>query len=282
MSGSPHLGGRPAAARALASGLYEGVLRHRRFGAVRHALRMPLYMTYLDLDELDRAFAGSLLWSARRPAAAWFRREDHLGARGEPLDHAVRDLVAARTGRRPRGPVRVLTHLRTLGFCFNPVSFFYCFAEAAPGDGRPPGGEELEAVVAEVTNTPWGERHAYVIGGDARAHGGGIEGRHAKELHVSPFLGPDLEYAWRFGLPGERLSVEVRCSRAGALAFEGSLELERRELSPRAMRAAFFRHPAMSLKVFAQIYYHAASLWLKRAPFHPHPSRRRPSRAGGG
>ena len=90
-----------------------------------------------------------------------FRRSDYLGDPAVPLADAVRALVAERLGSAPQGPIRLLTHLRTFGHCFNPVSFYYCFAA---------DGERLEAIVAEVTNTPWGERHAYVLPrGDADA-----------------------------------------------------------------------------------------------------------------
>ena len=128
--------------------LYFGVVRHRRFDAVRHSFATRLYFAYLDLDELDAAFRGRFWWSARRPAPMWFRRADYFGPPDVPLADAVRDAVAARTGRRPDGPVRVLTHLRAFGYVFNPVSFYYCFDR----------DERLQAVLAEITNTPWGER----------------------------------------------------------------------------------------------------------------------------
>ena len=137
-----------------ASCLYEGSVRHRRHGTPRDELHYRMFMVYLDLDELPECFDGRLLWSARRPALAWFRRADHLGDPRTPLAEAVRELVAERTGTRPEGPIRLLTHLRYFGHCFNPVSFYYCYDAT---------GEQLSAVVAHVTNTPWGERHSYVL-----------------------------------------------------------------------------------------------------------------------
>ena len=140
--------------------LYEGTMRHRRFRPVPHAFGYRLFMVYLDLDELDEVFAGRWLWSTTRCALARFRREDHLGVPTVPLPDAVRALVKERLGFRPTGPVRLLTHLRYFGFVMNPVSFYYCFAA---------DGKQLEAIVAEVNNTPWGERHCYVM--DARQRG---------------------------------------------------------------------------------------------------------------
>ncbi|MEI2421818.1 DUF1365 family protein, partial [Arthrospira platensis SPKY2] len=106
-------------------------------------------MVCLDLAELDTVFRGRWLWSTQRPALAWLRREDHLGDPAHSLDESVRRLVAERTGRRPAGPIRLLAHLRYFGHCFNPVSFYYCYDAA---------GERVETIVAEVNNTPWGER----------------------------------------------------------------------------------------------------------------------------
>ena len=137
-----------------ASCVYEGWVRHRRLGAVAHELKAKLFMLYLDLDELPALFDSYRVASARSRAIAEFRRADHLGDPARPLADEVRELVAARTGTAPAGPIRLLTNLRYLGHCFNPVSFYYCFDAA---------GSRVSTIVAEVTNTPWGESHAYVL-----------------------------------------------------------------------------------------------------------------------
>ena len=95
-----------------------------------HEFVYRLFMMYLDLDELDSVFRHRWFWSVKRPALARFRRENHLGDATVPLDTAVRDLVLAETGSRPQGPVRLLTNLSYFGYCFNPVSFYYCFDSA--------------------------------------------------------------------------------------------------------------------------------------------------------
>jgi DUF1365 family protein len=137
------------------SALYTGRLRHRRYEPAPHAFGYRTTLLWLDLAELDVVFRGRWLWSARRPALARFRRSDYLGGNdGQPLDAAVRERVAAETGRRPTGPIRLLTQLRMLGLAFNPVSFYYCYDAA---------DTQVEAIVAEITNTPWKERHAYVL-----------------------------------------------------------------------------------------------------------------------
>lgn len=263
-----------------ASGLYEGTLRHRRFAPVEHRLRVRLSMLYLDLDELPELLDPFPLWSARRAAPGRFERRDHHGPADEPLAESTRRLVRESTGRTPAGPIRLLTIPRTFGHAFNPVSFYYCF------DGA---GERVETVVAEVNNTPWGERHLYVLGPTAE-HGSSPRAhryRHAKDFHVSPFLGMGLEYDWRFSPPGERLLVHVETrealegdrtrsgsrsrSSSGARPFDATLVLRRRELTGAALTGMLLRRPAQSLAVLGRIYWHAGLLWIKGTPYHAHP-----------
>jgi DUF1365 family protein len=238
------------------SALYFGSLRHRRHAPRPHAFRYRTFMTYLDLAELDEVFRGRWLWSTRRPALAWMRRADYLGDARTPLDEAVRARVARETGARPRGPIRLLTHLRMLGACFNPVSFYYCFDEQ---DGR------VETIVAEITNTPWNERHAYVL------RGGGPTFRFAKGFHVSPFMPMGQDYEWRFTPPGKRLAVHMRSYRDGRRVFDATLALERREIGAASLAGALARFPAVGLQTLGAIYWQALRLALIRTPFHAHP-----------
>jgi DUF1365 family protein len=256
--------------------LYDGWVRHRRFMGVEHELRTHFFTAYLDLDELPELFDHSHLWSARGRAIAAFRREDHFGDPARPLAEEVRKLVEARSGATPAGPIRLLTNLRYFGHCFNPVSFYYCFA---------PDGERVEAVVAEVTNTPWGERHAYVLEPAAdRPAGAVLRGRFAKEFHVSPFMGMDHTYSWAMTEPGEQLVVHIESAftgatedpqaedAAGRLAFDATLSLRRRELSPATMLRLLARHPMITLRSQRQIYTHGLRLKLKGARYFPNPS----------
>jgi DUF1365 family protein len=241
--------------------LYEGRVLHRRFRPVEHAFTMPLFMLYLDLGELDRAFRGRWLWSTSRPALARFRREDHLGDPRVPLDRAVRDLVEARTGRRPDGPIRLLTHLRYAGYVINPVSFHYCFDAS---------GRRVRAIVADVTNTPWGERHAYVLEATGDARRQRFTAR--KELHVSPFHALELDYRFDFAAPGRSLSVRIEtCDGREEPLFDAVLSLRRREITGRALAGVLLRYPVLTARVAANIYWQALRLHRKGAPFHPHP-----------
>ena len=250
------------------SALYEGTVRHRRLaGPVADEFRQRLFMTYLDLGELPELFDGRLLWSARRPAPAWFRRADHLGDPHVALSQCVRELVAERTGTRPDGPIGLLTHLRQMGLCFNPVSFYYCFAA---------DGKRLQSAVAHVTNTPWGESHSYVMAAEPLADHGSATVAAAsfdKRLHVSPLMGMDQRYELRLTEPGERLAVHIASTPLGAgePSFDATLALARREMTGRQMARLLARYPLLSARILARIYAHALSLRLRGAVYHRHP-----------
>ncbi len=251
------------------SALYEGTVRHRRFTPVHHAFRYRLFYAYLDLEELPDVLDPIPGWSARRAALARFRREDHLGDPEAPLDEAVRTLVETRCGERPNGPIRLLTLPRTLGVTFNPISIYYCH--------RP--DDSLSHLVAEVDNTPWGERHCYVVDVDRDGSGTGsvLQFRVPKSFHVSPFHGLDQEYEWRFTRPGSSLVVHMENWEKGEIKTDATLVMRRRPLDRRHGMRALLRHPAMTLNVLAGIYGQAARLWWKGAPYHPHPRRLEPA-----
>jgi uncharacterized protein len=247
------------------SALYIGRLRHRRFAPVPHAFTYRLCMAWLDLGELDEVFLGRWFWSTRGPALAWLRRADFLGDARLPLDQAVRERVERETGKRPAGPVRLLTQLRTFGHCFNPVSFYYCYDTT---------GTHVEAIVAEITNTPWNERHAYVLQApQGAAHRAKLRFHFRKSFHVSPFMPMDFNYDWRFSEPGARLAVHMKNQRAGGSLFDATLALERHEITGRSLAGALVRYPCASLLTLGRIYWQALQLRLKRVPFHAHPAR---------
>ncbi len=245
-----------------ASCIYEGTIRHRRLQPL-HEFRHRLALWYVDLDELPELLGGRLLESS--PGALRFRRPDYHGDPQMPLTEAVRNTVAEQTGSRPLGPIRLLTQLRSFGHCFNPVSFYYCLSA---------GADRVQAILAEVTNTPWGERHAYVLAG-SREGSPLMVSSVDKAMHVSPFMAMDLSYTARATAPGQTLSVHMESSRAGTRVFDATLSLSRRELTPDSARRLTARYPAATVRVLALIYAQALRLKLAGAGVHPHPGERR-------
>ena len=247
------------------SAIYAGQVRHRRMKPVVHEFNYRMFMMYLDLAELGEVFRGRWLWSCRRPALARFRREDHLGDPAVPLEEAVRDLVCAQTGLRPSGPIRLLTQLSYFGFVFNPVSFYYCYNA---------DDTELETIIAEVNNTPWGERHCYVLS-QGMNHGAADHKRYfpPKEMHVSPFMPMDIDYDWRFSTPGKNVTVHMENNREGRKIFDATIVLEQEEINTRSLFRVLLTFPFMTLKIILAIHWQALKLWRKGAPVHDHPGK---------
>jgi hypothetical protein len=247
-----------------ASALYFGHVIHRRHQPHAHAFRYPVAQLLLDLDELDTIFAGRWLWSLNRHNLAEFRRSDYFGDPSMPLPEAVRRHVAGVRGHRPAGPIRLLTHLRFGGHVFNPVSFYYCYQ---------PDGSTLDCIVADITNTPWKERHAYVLSvAEAASEPGSLRWQFQKRFHVSPFMAMDCTYDWRFSTPGEDLRVHMQVLQEGVRQFDATQHMQRRPLDGRGLAKVLTLYPLMTVQVVAAIHWHALRLWLKRNPVHDHPS----------
>lgn len=263
----------------LQSAVYVGHVHHARHKPKPHRFSYRLFQLYIDLDEVETLFDGAWLWSHERWNVASFRRRHYLGDPTRPLKDCVRERVAEVLGEPPPlGPIRLLTHLAFLGYCFNPVSFYYLFEE---------DGETLHSVVAEITNTPWGERQAYVLPASTGApRGEWLSWTFQKSFHVSPFFPMDHQYVWNFSAPGDQLRVAMEnhapidsAAPSGSgvgvereQVFDVSLQMQRRPLRMSELRRCLLRHPWITGKVHAAIYWQALRLWMKRTPFFTNPT----------
>jgi DUF1365 family protein len=249
------------------SAVYEGTVRHRRFEPVKNEFKYSLYMMYLDLDELPEVFRGCTFWSVDRFNMAYFRRKDYLGSSETSLDESVCSLVEERTGRRPQGPIRILTHLRYFGHCYNPVSFYYCYDKK---------DQNVDTIIAEITNTPWRERHCYVLSPEMNEHSGQWKRyRFAKNFHVSPFIDMNVNYDWRFSKPGKRIQVHMEDFVGDSKIFDATLSLKRKPINKSNLSRVLMRYPLMTVQVLAKIHWQAFRLWRKGAPFYVHPQKRK-------
>lgn len=242
--------------------IYEGVIRHARYRPKENSFRHAVFFLYLDLAELDMVFDGRWLWSTKGVNLAYLRRKDHFGDPSLSLEEAVRRLVGSKTGRRPAGPVRMMTHLRYLGHNFNPATFYYCYDAA---------GSRVETIVVEVHNTPWGEVHCYVV--DERDNIGTGEQKRfrlKKDFTVSPFMPMDLDYDWTFIEPGPSVNVHMADYDTEGKIFEADLSAERREITGASLAAMLLRYPVVTLTVIRGIYWQAFRLWRKGVPFYGH------------
>ncbi len=243
---------------ALKSAIYEGWVRHRRFEPVENNFRYRVAFAYVDLDELEEIHRTQAFWSTKGPNLSWFRRGDHMGDPNRPLAEEIRKLIADRGLEVPSGPIRLLTQFRNFGFLMNPVSFYYCFDE----------NERLACVVAEVTNTPWGEMHCYVLD---EGHWGESRNELKKDFHVSPFMPMDMVYQWRMGPPDEKVRIHIDQSQLAKRKFDVTMELSRKAWTAATLRKSLLAFPFSSFQVFLKIYWQAIKLRWKGLKFYPHP-----------
>ena len=247
------------------SAMYRGTVHHYRFGEPSHRFSYRVAMPLLFLDEVDAICAASPMWSSSRRAPVEFREADFLaaerGSGASSLGQAVVDVVEARNLPSPKGAIAVLANLRSFGWQFNPIALYFCFDET---------GKHVESVVAEVTNTPWKQRHCYVVGEPG-------EHRFAKRLHVSPFMTMDYEYRFAYSAPAQSLRVSMSNYREDSLMFRAALDLARVPIT--ASESNKYALRAMAPRVSFAIYRQALYLKSKGVPFITHPNRARDEKA---
>lgn len=248
------------------SAIYSGTVWHRRMGSKPHGFRYRVFMMYLDLAELDAVFSINYLWSSRWYALARFKRSDFLGDPQKPLSDEVRAYVQNHLGFRPRGPIRVLANIRYWGFIINPISCYYCFDTT---------GTQLEAIVLEVTNTPWQERRVYVLPCDSRQSKQCIQ--FAKAMHVSPFMPMDMQYEFAGAIPGQQLKFQLSNFSHGVKVFSAGVHFRRQAINASSLSRILLSFPLMTLKVYVGIHWQALRLWLKGVKVVAHPSKKRPA-----
>ena len=246
------------------SSICVGTLRHRRFRPKPHDFTYPVFQVLLDVDRIPELMRVSPLASHNRWNVASFDDRDHFGDQRRPLRERLAKDAAQSGLALPAGPIFLLTHLRYLGYCFNPVSFFYCYGKAGA----------LEMVLAEVNNT-FGESENYWLSSANEWRSAKFRRyRCAKRLHVSPFMNMEMDYTFVFSKPDPSgLLVHMNTLEAGRALFDATLKLKCEPWSADALHRALARHPWMTGKVIAAIHWQALKLWWKGTPFYSNPGR---------
>ncbi len=241
--------------RSLNSSLCEGIVRHRRYKPISHRFSYSLFMPLLDLDELEVLDKEISFFSLKKWGIASFYYKDYMEGKKD-TKKAAQDKLYQLTGVRLSGKVFILCHLRYFGLYFSPVNFYYLFDEK----------HTWQYLLAEVSNTPWNERHYYAI--PASAHFS-----HLKAFHVSPFNPIEQEYRWRLKPLDDKAFIHLNVLKNTQKEFDATLLLKRLPLSSNTLSKALVKMPSMTVKMLIFIYWQALKLWFKGAVFYSHSSK---------
>ena len=235
------------------SAIYSGWVRHRRYSPKRNEFNYKLFLLALDLDELDEGMSFGPWFRVEKPAVLSFRHKDYLDGEGKLTKQKVWDRVVSLGGENFAGQVTLLGQLRCFGLYFSPVNFYYCHDLEG----------EFKYLLAEVSNTPWNERHCYLV--DARQNV-----VMDKEFHVSPFMNEDMKYHWRFTPLKQTLYLNIDNMRESEKLFDATFSMQQEPLSAKGLVKNLLRVPAMTISTVLGIHWEAMKLFIKGIPYVPY------------
>ncbi|MDC0182600.1 DUF1365 domain-containing protein [Nitrosomonadales bacterium] len=240
--------------------IYKGTISHTRHLPKKHQFKYSICMLYVDLEQIETAFDKNFFWSYNKMNLASFNEADYYKIGNQKVFTSIKKLIKKRINTKVDGKIYLLTNAKYFGYCFNPVSFYYCFNKL----------NKLIVIVSHITNTPWNEKYAYVH--DCRnIKNGAKKFKLDKEFHVSPFMPMDINYKWTFTEPKDFLYVSMDNYQKNEFNFNATLKLTKKAWTPWALNRLLLKFPPSSLKTIFTIYWNAFILLIKKIPFYPHP-----------
>lgn len=242
------------------SAFYVGRLAHARMTPKQHRFSYRVFMPFVDVDSISDITRRATGWGSRGLAPARFVRSDFLGDERLSVAEAVKQRIFEETEQHFEGQIFLLANWRYFGLQNNPIACYFCKGKTS---------QRVEFIIAEVTNTPWGERHSYVL--PVNQEEALFQTEFKKELHVSPFHGMQQRYRWSSTVPDESLAIKLTNLEGGERVFHASLTLTRLPVTRLTGLSLLARFPFETAKVTVGIYWQALVLFLRRVPLFAHP-----------
>jgi len=237
--------------------VYLGDVKHRRFAVKEHRFSYPLYMMWVDLNNLQQLNGVHKHLGTSGLKALKFNEADYFKNISDlyqlPIIERAHEQLAALGVNETFTHVYMLGQLRCFGVYFSPVNFYFF----GNNDTR------FKYMIAEVSNTPWNERHYYLVPLEKKVN-------FKKVFSVSPFMNLDMNYHWHVKQLPDKTLIHIENKQNEELLFDATLRLKRKELTSEELSKLFKRFPAMTWSIFKGIYYQALKLFIKRVPFLGH------------
>ena len=241
--------------------LYRCNVMHHRLSPKEHRFTYDVFMFYIDLDEIG--MLTKRLWLFGHNRFNWFnfRDNDHLqfplekGHNGKSIKQNILDYLLSQ-GITVDGKIMLMTNVATLGYAFNPISFYVCFDKK----------NNPVCSVAEVCNTH-SEMKLYLLDNSCFSSGE-FKKLVSKNFYVSPFTELDATFEFIFKIPGETTSMRVDDYLGEKRFLLSSLTGKEKKLNDANLLWYGIRFPFITMKIISLIYWQAFVLRLKKVPYH--------------
>lgn len=239
------------------SAIYKGTVNHRRFTPKLHSFDYSYCMWLVDVDELESLCKSHLLVGKGRFSPISIRLSDHIEDETDPIHfkQRIKQKVKELGGQWQGDKLLMMTQVRMFGLYFSPVNFMFCY-----------DGDECRYMLAEVSNTPWGEKHWYLV--DL------LEPETEKDFHVSPFMPIEQKYKWRVKLPEQQFMAHIENWQQNKV-FDATVRLTQVAISPSSLVKVLMRFPVIALSTVGAIYWQAAKMFAKGFKFYSYQKRSR-------
>ena len=234
-----------------------GSVWHKRYSPKVHEFSYKLNSWLINLQELDTLNTSSRLINIAKKALYRFKPQNYLRDFSGELNTKIRNQFI-NLGAELKGneSFYLLGQLSNLGVYFSPLNLYFCYE-----------GNICNYIMAEVSNTPWNERHYYLLDTSKP------EIITNKNFHVSPFFGLDQDYKWNFDLSQEQIKFTIDTYQDGAKVFSAGYGGVFNLLSDKSISSKILSSPVTGFKIVCGIYFEALRIWLKKIPYVPYRKR---------